>query len=106
MAQEPLILKGNVAILEVGSVSCYINGVMSGVVQYPADDDFSQVTPADITIGSSQCTIDLYCIQVYDNDLSPQQMEDNWIADTQPRISLDYPYNILSQHDSSKHAAV
>ena len=83
MAQEPLILKGNVAILEVGSVSCYINGVMSGVVQYPADDDFSQVTPADITIGSSQCTIDLYCIQVYDNDLSPQQMEDNWIADTQ-----------------------
>lgn len=64
-------------------IYCYINGVMSGVVQYPADDDFSQVTPADITIGSSQCTIDLYCIRVYDNDLSPQQMEDNWSADTQ-----------------------
>ena len=64
-------------------IYCYINGVMSGVVQYPADDDFSQVIPADITIGSSQCTMDLYCISVYDNDLTSKQMEDNWIADTQ-----------------------
>lgn len=64
-------------------IYCYINGVMSGVVQYPADDDFSQVIPADITIGSNQCTMDLYCIRVYDNDLTSKQMEDNWIADTQ-----------------------
>ena len=62
---------------------CYINGIMSGVVQYPDDDDFSQVTPAQISIGSSQCAIDLYCIRIYDNDLTSQQMEDNWIADTQ-----------------------
>ena len=64
-------------------IYCYINGVMSGVVQYPADDDFSQVIPADITIGSDKCTMDLYCIRVYDNDLTSKQMEDNWIADTQ-----------------------
>ena len=64
-------------------IYCYINGTMSGVVQYPDGDDFSQVTPADISIGSSQCTMDIYCIRVYDNDLSAQQMEDNWIADTQ-----------------------
>ena len=64
-------------------IYCYINGVMSGVVQYPDGDDFSQVIPADITIGSSYCTMDVYCIRIYDNDLSAQQMEENWIADTQ-----------------------
>lgn len=64
-------------------IYCYINGIMSGVVQYPEDDDFSQVTPSQISIGSSQCAIDLYCIRIYDNDLTSQQMEDNWIADTQ-----------------------
>ena len=74
-------------------IYCYINGVMSGVVQYPADDDFSQVIPADITIGSNQCTMDLYCIRVYDNDLTSKQMEDNWIADTQDGGLLLDRYN-------------
>lgn len=61
----------------------YINGIASGVVAYPADDDFSQVTPVDISIGSSDCTIDVYNIRVYDNDLISQQIVENWIADTQ-----------------------
>ena len=64
-------------------IYCYINGVVSGVVQYPDGDDFSQVTPANISIGSNYCTTDIYCIRVYDTDLSFQQMEENWIADTQ-----------------------
>lgn len=62
---------------------CYINGIMSGVIQYPADDDFAQSVPVDISIGSNECTIDLYCIRVYDNDLTRSQVLDNWIADTQ-----------------------
>ena len=61
----------------------YINGIMSGVVQYPDDDDFSQVTPVNISIGSGYCTTDIYCIRVYDNDLTHFQVLDNWIADTQ-----------------------
>lgn len=61
----------------------YINGIASGVIQYPVDDDFSQFSPVDISIGSSDCTIDLYCIRVYDNDLNRFQILDNWIADTQ-----------------------
>lgn len=61
----------------------YINGIASGVVQYPADDDFSQVTPVNITVGSNDCTIDLYCVRVYNNDLTRNQIVDNWIADTQ-----------------------
>lgn len=64
-------------------IYCYINGVMSGTVQYPTDDDFAQTAPVDISVGSNNCTIDLYCIRVYDNDLTRFQMLNNWIADTQ-----------------------
>lgn len=64
-------------------IYCYINGVMSGTVQYPQDDDFAQTAPVDISIGSNDCTIDLYCIRVYDNDLTRFQLLNNWIADTQ-----------------------
>lgn len=61
----------------------YINGILSGVVQYPDSDDFSQSEPVNITVGSNDCTIDLYTIRVYDNDLTRFQILDNWIADTQ-----------------------
>ena len=61
----------------------YVNGIISGMVQYPDDDDFSQSAPVNITLGSNQCTIDIYNIRVYDNDLTRFQMLDNWIADTQ-----------------------
>jgi len=61
----------------------YINGIMSGVVQYPADDDFSQVSPVGISIGSGDAATDVYCIRVYDNDLTRYQILDNWIADAQ-----------------------
>lgn len=64
-------------------IYCYINGVMSGTVQYPQDDDFAQTVPVDISVGSNDCTIDLYNIRVYDNDLTRHQMLNNWIADTQ-----------------------
>ena len=62
---------------------CYINGILSGAVQYPDDDDFSQANPVGITIGSNDCTIDLYNIRAYDNSLTRYQVLDNWIADTQ-----------------------
>ena len=63
-------------------ILCYINGVMSAAVQYPEDDDFSQADPVGISIGSNDCTVDLYNIRVYDNSLTRYQVLDNWIADT------------------------
>ena len=60
----------------------YINGILSGAVQYPTDDDFSQLNPVGISIGSPDATVDMYCIRVYDNDLTRYQVLDNWIADT------------------------
>jgi len=41
-----------------------------------------------ISVGNSGCTIDLYCIRVYDNDLTSRQMLDNWIADTQDGVAM------------------
>lgn len=64
-------------------LSIYINGVMSGVIQYPEDDDFSQANPVGITIGSNDCTTDIYSIRVYNSNLTRYQILDNWIADTQ-----------------------
>lgn len=64
-------------------VVVYVNGTASGVLQYPADDDFSQQSPVNISIGSNSCTMDIYTIRVYDNDLTRHQMLDNWIADAQ-----------------------
>lgn len=61
----------------------YINGIISGMLQYPDDDDFSQTVPVSISMGSNDCTIDIYNIRVYENDLNRFQMLDNWIADTQ-----------------------
>ena len=64
-------------------IIAYINGIISGMVQYPDNDDFSQVAPVSITLGSNDCTMDVYNIRIYENDLTRFQMLDNWIADTQ-----------------------
>jgi hypothetical protein len=61
----------------------YVNGIMSGAIQYPDNDDFAQASPVDMSIGTNDCTVDLYTIRVYDNDLTRHQLLDNWIADTQ-----------------------
>lgn len=60
----------------------YINGICSGIVQYPEGEDFEQTNPVGITIGSNDATINLYTIRVYNNSLTRHQILDNWIADT------------------------
>lgn len=74
-------------------LSIYINGIMSGVTQYPDDDDFAQVDPVGISIGSNECTTDIYCIRIYNSNLSRYQILDNWIADTQDIETLIERYN-------------
>jgi hypothetical protein len=73
-------------------LAIYINGIMSGVVQYPTDDDFAQSEPVGISIGSNECTTDIYCIRVYSNNLTRYQILDNWIADTQDLETLTDRY--------------
>lgn len=81
----------------------YINAIPSGVVQYDVNDDFSQTSPVNISIGSSDCTIDIYCIRIYDNDLTSYQILDNWIADTQVGATMLERYtrnNVFDAYDN------
>lgn len=81
----------------------YIDGVMSGVIQYPTDDDFSQQTPHGISIGSNLCTMDIYSIRIYDNSLTRHQILDNFIADTQSVDTMLTRYgrnNIFDEYDN------
>lgn len=59
----------------------YINGEICGLIQYPEQDNFTQPNPAGISIGSSDCTADIFNIRVYDNTLNRYQLLDNYIAD-------------------------
>ena len=60
----------------------YLNGILSGVKQYPANDNFQQTTPVDITIGSEYCGVDIYNIRSYSNALTFGEVINNYIADT------------------------
>ena len=81
-------------------IYCYINGILSGVKQYPAGDDFSQAEPVNISLGSSDCTMDVYCIRVYGNALNRYQILDNWIADTQDAAQMVERYQRNSIYDA------
>ena len=77
----------------------YINGIVSGVVQYAEDDDFSQPSPVNISIGSNDCGIDIYRIRIYDNNLTRHQILSNWIADTQDLNTLLERYHHNDVYD-------
>lgn len=62
-------------------LSIYINGILSGVAQYPEEDNFMQKNPVDLTIGSNATALDLYTLRVYDSALSAFQLLDNFIGD-------------------------
>lgn len=84
-------------------IFCYINGIISAVAQYPSVDDFQQSNPANIHIGSQDCTTDIYNIRIYDNALTLYQMLDNWIADTQNVDMMLARYrrnNIFNEYNS------
>lgn len=74
----------------------YINGIESGLVEYPSDDDFSQSTPVGITIGSPNATIDIYNIRVYNIDLDHSDILTNYIADTP---DIDIKLDLYSAND-------
>lgn len=61
-------------------IHCFINGIESAAIEYPANDDFQQHVPKDITIGSNDASITLYSIEIYDTALTRYQILDNFIA--------------------------
>lgn len=62
-------------------LSIYLNGVRSDAVQYPATDNFQQSVPVNISLGSSECGIDIYTIRSYTTALTSDSVTKNFIAD-------------------------
>lgn len=62
-------------------VYIYVNGVMSGVIQYPENDDFAQIDPVEIFIGSESCGLDLYSLRMYNKGFTRQEQLNNFICD-------------------------
>ncbi|HZJ98461.1 MAG TPA: hypothetical protein VFC79_00555, partial [Tissierellaceae bacterium] len=62
-------------------LSLFINGILSGVLQYPTTDNFIQSIPANITAQGAEATIGIYTIRVYKTDLQPWQILNNYIFD-------------------------
>ena len=62
-------------------IRTFVNGVLSGLKQYPANDDFQQSTPVNITINPDGGTVDIYKIRVYNYALSDNDMLNNYMAD-------------------------
>lgn len=82
-------------------IECFINGIISGVVRYESTDNFAQLDPVGISIGSNDCTTDIYTIRVYNANLDMKQMLNNWIADTQNINTMIDRYNHNDIYDSN-----
>lgn len=79
----------------------YLDGVISGLARYTTQDVFSQINPVNITIGSNQCTLDLYNIRVYQNSLTFMEALHNYIADMndpERKIELFSRNNVFNEY--------
>lgn len=81
----------------------YLNGVLSGVKQYPAGDNFQQSTPMKIKIGSPYCSVDLYTVRSYSTALTFTEVTNNYIhdmTDMERKYELWDNNNIYDEYNS------
>ena len=95
---------------EVNCIKTYVNGVLSGLTPYVAGaDKLKQNTPVNITLGSSDCTLDIYSIRIYNTELTDSQVVQNYMTELSPSDLLyKYPRNNIIKnqqidYDSVKH---
>lgn len=62
-------------------VTSYLNGVLSSASTFADNDSIFQNPAVDISIGSSDCSIDMYMMRFYDVALTNNELRDNYIAD-------------------------
>lgn len=88
---------------EYRMMSIYLNGVLSGAKQYPANDNFEQGSPVSIKIGSPYCGVDIYTIRAYDTALSETDVTNNYIADISDvyeKLEVYERNNIYDEYDN------
>jgi len=74
-------------------IKTYVNGVVSGITQYPANDNFQQSSPVGITINPEGGSVDIYNIRIYDTALSDVDMLNNYMADLETLTEQVEEYN-------------
>ena len=82
-------------------VYIYVNGVMCGVIRYPENDDFAQVEPVEISIGSESCGLDLYSLRMYNKGFTRHEQLNNFICDRPTlaeRIEANDRNNVLGDN--------
>lgn len=62
-------------------IKVYLNGILSGVLQYDDLDNFQQTSPVGITINDGGEQFDIYSLRIYNMALSSRQILDNYIYD-------------------------
>ena len=90
-------------------VHIYINGIMSGVIQYPENDDFAQIDPIEIYIGSESCGLDLYSLRMYNKGFTRYEQLNNFICDRPTlaeRIEANDRNNVLDDNGQVSIAAL
>lgn len=94
---------------EYRMMSVYLNGVLSGVKQYPENDNMQQNATVNITIGSPYCSVDLYTIRSYNIALIATEVRDNYIADitnVNEKLSLYEDNNIYDNFGNLSFSAL
>lgn len=66
---------------EVKLITAYLNGVLSSAVKFTSNDNLLQNPAEFITVGSSDCSIDLYTMRFYTAPLTYNDIKNNYIAD-------------------------
>lgn len=79
-----VIQPSNLETNESHLIYVYINGVLSGVVSYAEDANlsFTNVNNSKIILGSSECTLDIYSIKIYNRALTYKEVINNWVNGT------------------------
>lgn len=90
-------------------MSIYLNGILSGSLQYPSNDNFQQANPVNITIGSPYCGIDIYTIRSYSTALTSIEETNNYIADITDmgeKMELYDANNIYDEYENLSYEAI
>ena len=89
-------------------IKTFINGIQSGLKQYPVGDDFTQNRPVNISINPNEGDIDIYSIRVYNQDLNDKQMLNNYMYDLPlaEKIQAVTRNNILDDYGKVSYAKI
>lgn len=80
-------------------VTSYLNGVLSSAATFAESDSIFQNPAVNISVGSSDCSLDLYMMRFYDVALTSNELRDNYIADN---MSVD----LLADNDIYVNGAI